>query len=207
MHPKVLSADAWQVLKKLKKEGLREGWILAGGTGLALQLGHRFSEDLDLFRPEAFDVQQLLEDLSRAGTLLIQSRARSTLHLFLEGLRLSFLECQTPFLFDGISYRGLRIADPRDTAVMKVIAVGGRGSRKDFIDLYFYLNGLGGGLDSLLSLIRRRYRKIDYNEYHLMKSLVFFEDAENEPMPRMIRKVSWDEVKSRITAEVVRLGI
>ena len=122
-----------------------------------------------------------------------------------EALRLSFLEAQAPLLFPSASYRGLAIADPRDIAVMKVVAVGGRGSRKDFVDLFFYLRS-GGSFEDALALLRRRFSKVDYNDYHLMKSLVYFEDAEAEPMPRMLREVSWDEVKKTIVAEVRRIS-
>jgi hypothetical protein len=88
---------------------------------------------------------------------------------------------------------------------MKVVAMGSRGSRKDFVDLFFYLKG-GASLDGVLSLLTRRFQDVDYNTYHLLKSLVYFADAEEEPMPRMIRPVTWDEVKEFLVAEVRRLS-
>ncbi|MFQ5690361.1 MAG: nucleotidyl transferase AbiEii/AbiGii toxin family protein [Gemmatimonadota bacterium] len=201
MHPKVLSPGAWKTVRRLAAGGWLEPWTLAGGTGLALRLGHRYSEDLDLFRPEAFDSDRLAEAISEVGPVTIQSRAADTLHLRLEGLRLSFLRAKPPLLFATEPYRGLNLADPRDIAVMKVIAIGGRGSRKDFVDLYFYLRA-GGSLGGIFSLLARRFPRVDYNEYHLVKSLVFFEDAETEPMPRMIRSVEWSEIKETLIAEV-----
>ena len=87
----------------------------------------------------------------------------------------------------------------------KVVAIGGRGSRKDFIDLHAFLR-TGGSLESVLQLVRRRFTGIDYNEYHLLKSLVFFEDAETEPMPGLLRAVSWEEVKETLVAEVRRIS-
>lgn len=205
MHPKVLGAEGWAVVSKLASAGHLEGWTLAGGTGLALQFGHRRSVDLDFFRAETLDSEVLIGHLSRIGSIAVQSRAAGTLHVVLNGIRLSFLEAQAPFLFPGTPYRRLLIADPRDIAIMKVVAIGGRGSRKDFVDLYFFLRS-GGALDTLMALLRRRFANIDYNEYHLLKSLVFFDDAEAEPMPRMLRRASWLEVKKTITAEVRRLS-
>lgn len=119
-------------------------------------------------------------------------------------MRLSFLEAQAEFLFPGEPYRGMTVADPLDIAVMKVIAIGGRGSRKDFVDLYFLFRQ-GISLESMFKMLRRRFHGIDYNEYHLMKSLVYFEDAESEPMPNMIREVTWAEVQSTIVQEVRRV--
>lgn len=97
------------------------------------------------------------------------------------------------------------MADPRDIAVMKLIAIGGRGSRKDFVDLYFYLRG-GTTLRTVLDLLRRRFANVDYNEYHLLKSVVFFDEAESEPMPHMIRQVDWQEVKERLRSEARSLS-
>ena len=204
MHPKVLSRNAWETVRRLVGNELLEGWVLAGGTGLALQFGHRYSEDLDLFRPETFDPQLMLDELAKLGKVAVQSRSSGTLHAVVNGVRLSFLEAQADFLYPGTPYRGMIIADPSDIAVMKLVAIGGRGSRKDFVDLFFLLRN-GVSLDSTFKMLRRRFRGIDYNEYHLRKALVYFTDAESEPMPNMIRNVSWERMKEAIVEEVRRL--
>jgi len=183
-----------------------ETWTLAGGTGLALQFGHRYSEDLDFFRTEAFETDLLIERLANVGPLSIQSRSSGTLHVVLDGLRVGFLGMQAPLVYPGTPYRGLTLADPRDIAVMKLVAIGGRGSRKDFVDLYFFLQA-GGSLESTLDLARRRFQRVDYNEYHLLKSLVFFEDAEAEPLPTMLREASWSAIKKAIVTDVQRLSL
>ena len=201
MKPKVLSPESWKVVRRLVAKGCIEGWTLAGGTGLALQFGHRYSEDLDLFRVIPFDTEPLIDRLSTVGSLSIQSRSSHTLHVALEGLRISYLGLREPLVYPGTSYRGLTLADPRDIAVMKLVAIGGRGSRRDFVDLYFFLQA-GGSLTATLDLARRRFQKVDYNEYHLLKSLVYFDDAEAEPMPRMLREASWPEIKRRLVGEV-----
>jgi hypothetical protein len=204
LHPKVLSRNAWKTVRRLVANGLLEGWVLAGGTGLALQFGHRYSEDLDLFRREPFDPQRMLDELARLGQVSVQARSPGTLHAVIDGLRMSFLEAQADFLFPGSPYRGMVVADPSDIAVMKVIAIGGRGSRKDFVDLFFlFRNGIT--LESVFRMLRKRFRGIDYNEYHLRKALVYFADAEIEPMPNMIRSVSWETIRKAIVEEVRRL--
>jgi hypothetical protein len=203
--PKALSPDAWRIVRRLVESGVLETWTLAGGTGLALQLGHRYSEDLDFFRTETFETDLLIAALSPIGSVSIQSRSSGTLHSVLDGLRVSFLRMQAPLIYPGTSYRGLTLADPRDIAVMKLIAIGGSGSRKDFVDLYFFIQS-GGSLESTLELSRHRFENVDYNQYHLLKSLVYFEDAEKEPMPRMLRDVSWSTIKKSIVAEVRRLS-
>lgn len=201
MHPRVLSKQAWSTVRRVVADGITDAWTLAGGTALALQLGHRRSEDLDFFSTESFDVGDLLASLAHVGDIHVQSRSGDTLHVLLAGLRVSFLKAEVPLLFPASEYRGLMLADPRDIAVMKVIAIGGRGSRKDFIDLYCLLKG-GMNLPEILSLIEQRFDNIDYNAYHLQKSLVWFEDAQAEPMPDMIRDIEWQAVRQGIQGAV-----
>ena len=205
MHPKVLSADGWRIARTLARAGRTEGWVLAGGTGLALQLGHRISKDLDFFSANPLAPAELAAGLAGLGRVVVQGRSAGTLHVTLDGLRVSFLAAEAPLLFAGTPYRGLTLADPREIAVMKVIAIGGRGSRKDFVDLFFYLRS-GGSLEGIFALIRRRFADVDHNAYHLLRSLVFFEDAESEPMPRMIRRAAWSEIKRAIVTEVKRVS-
>ena len=205
MHPRVLTPSGWQVVRRLVGAGLLESWTLAGGTALALQLGHRYSEDLDFFGAAEFDPERLLHRLATVAEVAVQSRSADTLHAVVDKLRVSFLRAQAPLLFAGANYRGLNVADPRDIAAMKVVAIGGRGSRKDFVDLYFYLQ-TGGTLTGTLAVLRERFAGIDYNEYHLLKSLVYFDDAETEPMPRMIRAASWDAIREALVSEVRALS-
>jgi len=205
MHPKVLSEAGWAAVRALGRKNLLAGWTLAGGTALALQFGHRRSIDLDLFNADEFDPRSLLKALAKVGKVSVQSQNTSTLHISFNGVRISFLALERPILFPGTPYRELMIADPRDIAVMKLIAIGGRGSRKDFVDLYFILNAIGG-LDTIFELLAVRFENLDYSDSHLRKSLVYFEDAEQEPMPHMLREVSWDDVKAAITDEVRRLS-
>lgn len=200
MNPKVLPAEAWAVVRSLANTDLLDGWILAGGTALALQLGHRISVDLDFFRHEDFDVPPLREALAGLGRLEVSAMAPGTLHCRLDGIRLTFLRSEVPFLYEPVPYRGLHLADVRDIAAMKVIAVAGRGAKKDFIDLHAYLEA-GATFPDLMALVQQRYRNTEFNVMHLLRSLVYFDDAESEPMPRMLSKAGWPEIRERLERE------
>ena len=203
MNPKVLPRHAWDVVRNLRDLHAEGVWILAGGTGMALQLGHRVSLDLDFFKETDFQSGALRAELSKKGKVDVLSQDSNTLHTMFDGLRLSYLRAEAPFLFAPIEYRALQIADPRDIAAMKIVAIAGRGSRKDFIDLYAYLEA-GGDFPSLMELVRRKYAKTSFNEMHLLRSLVYFDDAESEPMPRMLRRLSWSDIKARLEEEARR---
>lgn len=194
MHPRVLDANAWELISDLVAADITKNWTLCGGTGLALQFGHRTSFDLDFFRYESFEPEQLLGRMAGIGQVEILTRAERTLHAHIRGMRISFLGLESPLLFESIAYRGLQLGDPRDIATLKFVAIGGRGSRKDFVDLYFYLRQ-SPGLEHLFELLEQRDSRIDWNRYHLMKSLTYFADAEEEPMPNMLKPVEWEEIR------------
>jgi hypothetical protein len=93
-------------------------------------------------------------------------------------------------------------ADERDIAAMKIDAVSSRGSKKDFIDIYFLLEKYS--LSDLLEIFEKKYAAIKFNRVHILKSLSYFEDAESEPMPIMLKPISWEDVKKKIVAETNR---
>jgi hypothetical protein len=119
------------------------------------------------------------------------------------GTRLSFLRLEAPLLYQGNDYRGMTIADPCDIAILKIIAIGSRGSRKDFIDLYVYLQQ-APGLTRLLDELESRDSNIDWNRYHLLKSLTWFEEADQEPDPEMLVELNWTDVKEFLLRQIPR---
>lgn len=197
MHEKVLTENSLELLKKFESgpSSLFENWILAGGTGLALQLGHRISDDFDFFRTDLPDARELHEKLLSYGTYETLQEASHTLTVLFRGTKLSFFRARSPFIFEGIKYRSFRIADIREIALMKLLAICNRGSRKDFIDLYTILRG-ETTLQEYFRLLPDKYGASRINTYSILKSLTYFEDAEKEPVPRMLVPFKWEECKA-----------
>jgi len=202
MHAKVLPRQGQKLLAQLEKSdspALRD-WILAGGTGLALRLGHRVSEDFDFFRTDGASPLALHEVFRRIGPYETLQEADHTLTVLAGGTKVSFFTVKDPFLFKPDSYRFFAVADMKDIALMKLAAISGRGSRKDFVDMFTMVrNGLG--LRELFALFPKKYGQGRANVYHLLKSLTYFEDAEKEPMPVMLEPFNWKECKSFFTRE------
>lgn len=202
MHERVLPKGSRQLLAVL--EGLTgpelESWTLAGGTGLALQVGHRVSEDFDFFKVAPVDVDRLHSALRQAGPTELLQSDDSTLTVLLGGVKLSFFSVPDPFLFEGRPIRFFEVADLRDIALMKLAAISSRGSRKDFVDLYTILRG-GLELEQCFAWLPEKYGEGRVNSYHVLKSLTWFEDAEREPLPRMLEPFNWDECKAFFTRE------
>jgi hypothetical protein len=202
MHDKVLPGRSRKLLASLAALSSPEldGWTLAGGTGLALQVGHRVSDDFDFFKVGRAVVHRLFRVLSGAGTVEVLQEEEDTLTVLVGGVKLSFFSVPDPFLFAGHSYSFFRVADPRDIALMKLAAISSRGSRKDFIDLHTILRG-GLALEECFAWMPRKYGKGRLNTYHVLKSLTYFEDAEREPMPRMLEPFDWRECKAFFVRE------
>lgn len=197
MHEKVLPKGSRELLARLAGLNAPEltGWTLAGGTGLALQLGHRVSEDFDFFRADGFSPEGLYRCLRSVGSVEVLQEDARTLTALAVGVKVSFFSVPDQSLFAGTRYRFFELADVRDIALMKLAAVAGRGSRKDFVDLFLILRG-GLSLDQCFRWLPERYGQGRLNTYHVLKSLTYFEDAEREPMPRMLVPFDWAECRA-----------
>ncbi len=193
------------VLEKIAQSGLSDSFYLGGGTALAIQLGHRESIDLDWFSQNDFSNKAIKEKLSSLGELEIVGEEDGTINATLDEVKVSFLRYKYSLLYPLIDFEGVKLADERDIAAMKIDAASSRGSKKDFIDIYYLLKKYT--LENLIGFFEQKYEDINYNKLHILKSLTYFEDAENEPIPIMIQKADWDEVKQNIREKVNEIMI
>jgi hypothetical protein len=199
-----LSQPTKSNLALLKEAGLIAPFYLAGGSAAALYLGHRLSFDLDFFSLQPFAVDDLVSGLSKMGKLKITEHSAHTLLASFNGERVSFFLYQYPLLFPLQSFGGIPLADVRDLACMKLDTISSRGLRRDFIDLYF-ISREGISLEAVFGLFQKKYAQVNYNLSHLIKGLAYFEDAEKDEMPKMLKPVSWEAVKKFFTEESQRL--
>ena len=199
MYPQSLYPKTKQVLDGLKNISLFNDFYLAGGTGLALQLGHRKSIDLDFFTKTYPKRDTLLSNLKIFRPTIIQE-ALGTLDTTIDDVKVSFLEYKYPLLTSPINFEGVNLASVLDIAAMKLSAISSRGSKKDFIDIYFILKDFP--LDQLFAYFEEKFEGVAYQKLHILKSLSFFDDAINEPQPDMLIDVDWEEVKASIENNV-----
>jgi predicted nucleotidyltransferase component of viral defense system len=195
-HPEVMPAAQQTMLRRLAAIAGERGFYLAGGTALAIQVGHRRSVDLDWFSPSAIDPMALAADLRGTGiSIQVTDVEEGTLHGTAGGVKLSFLEYRYPDLVPPIEWReyGVRLCALEDLACMKLSAVGGRGAKKDFIDLF----ALGREKFTLPQMLEFYGQKYDVSDLgHTLFALTFFDDAEQDDTPEMLWQIDWDEVKS-----------
>jgi len=190
----IMSEERHSFLEQLVGQNLTDSFYLAGGTATALYLGHRWSEDLDFFTDRQFDPFQLAGKLSAFEDFLLTGQEPGTLHCFVKGVKVSFLYYPYPLLGEGQTYKGVQLASLTDIALMKLVALVQRGTKKDFVDLYF-LDKEHVTFEELLSLYPEKYPVKTYQPLILLKAFGYFEDAELEEMPKMFREVSWEDIK------------
>lgn len=205
-HAEVLDADGHSAAARLTPL-LHDGFYLAGGTALALRHGHRISLDLDCFsKTEKLGETgriALTERLKSSGKLKVLKSSEGTLHLLLATTAVSLFHYPYPLCGKTEHWEGLPVASDLDIGAMKLSAIIGRGSRKDFLDLYWICRATG--LTPVLDAAAAKFR--DHQDFLLQaaRALVYFDDAEEEPMPRLLRRVSWREVKSFFASQTPKL--
>lgn len=192
-------------LEILKKAKLLRGFYLAGGTGLAFLLEHRESHDLDFFRKTTFDEWQRVTSLRRMGKFSLEKKAEGTVRGQFRTTLVSFFHYPYPLLEKLKIVSGVSIASVADIACMKLDTIASRGTKRDFIDLYVIATSTDLALPKLFKLFSKKYRSLNYNTAHIKKSLVYFQDAEDDPMPRMIIPLDWKLVKKFFVEEVKKL--
>ena len=186
-----------QALVYLRQQDFIAGFYLAGGTALALQIGHRISTDLDWFSAErlllAPEREAVCAALERSGSFQVASEQDGMIFSRLCGADVSFIYQHHPLLEPTVEYEVIRLVSPTDIGLMKLAAVNSRGTRRDFIDLYC-LRQLAP-LERLLELATVKYADRPSFLSIAARALAYFEDAEQQPMPRMLQTVKWTDVK------------
>ncbi|MDO8626308.1 MAG: nucleotidyl transferase AbiEii/AbiGii toxin family protein [Candidatus Magasanikbacteria bacterium] len=177
-------------------------WYLAGGTALALQAGHRQSVDLDFFTEQkGFNEKKIEELLSSQGKWVTTSLSDGTLYGEFFEAKMSFIAY--PFFMPAMptrKYGTVAIMTPLDIAVMKIIAISQRGHKRDFFDLYWICQNVQA-LSEIIPRVHEQYT-IRQNPTHILKSLVYFEDAESDPEPKIYFYANWDIVKNFFIREI-----
>lgn len=194
LQTKTVSAELLELLKVLMKIEELKDLRLVGGTSLSLQLGHRNSIDIDLFGHFDLDDFALTKLLSQFDNVQFLSGSKSIKIFLINGVKVDIVNYPYEWLDEAIVENNIRLASQKDIAAMKIAAITQRGSKKDFIDLYFLLQTYS--LQDVFSFYEMKIT--DCNTWLALRSLAYFGDAENQPMPKMFKDISWETVKKTI---------
>jgi predicted nucleotidyltransferase component of viral defense system len=191
------------LLKKLMAKPYMDQFYLVGGTALALQIGHRMSEDLDFFSSADFRSNDLLADLSKDWGLSEPiMKLEQSLIIMIDGVKADFIRFKYELLKPLITIEGIRMLQIADIAPMKLDALSARGRKRDFYDIFFLLREMS--IENLFDLYDRKYHHSTV--FHVIRSLTYFDDAEKDSDPLVFDKsVTWSRVKETIKNEVRKL--
>lgn len=195
MHREVLTKKGAELFGFLSRF---DDFYLAGGTGLALQLGHRISVDFDLFIDGAIE-RSLLPKVqavfgpSRSVSPLVNSTEELT--VLVDGVKMTFLSYPFPTFDPFVSLDGVFALTVREIAATKAYTIGRRGSFKDYVDLYFVLSGRHATLGEVIDLAERKCGDA-FNSRLFMEQIVFVDDLEDTEVEFLAHPVDRDDIKT-----------
>ena len=203
-YPEIFNKKQARVFPKLKFL-TEKGFYLAGGTALALQIGHRTSVDLDFYTPEHFEAGELYGEIEKIFKKTSEKTLEEvdTLFCTVEKTDLSFFWYQHSIIKESREYRGVALASLEDIAGMKLIAVSRRPAKRDYIDIYFLLRIFS--VEEMFSFASRKYPNI--NLYYSTRALTYSDDIKEEdkrPIKVFEKDFSWEKAKKKIFEEVKR---
>jgi len=190
-----------ELLKELMNENLFSDFNLVGGTSLALQMGHRNSIDIDLFGDSEINPELFIEILTSFGDVTVTQSSKNILITKINDIKVDFVNYKYPLLNDYLVVDNIRMLSMKDIAAMKLNAIAGRGSKKDFVDLFFLLEEFS--MEEILQFYKQKYA--DGSLFMVQKSLTYFEDANPQLEPKMFKNFDWEICKQKILEEVSKL--
>ena len=193
--------DLLELLKKIMSEKIFSDFHLVGGTLLSLQIGHRNSIDIDLFGNSEINEDLFITKLNTFGKVQVVQATKNILITKINDLKVDFVNYKYPLLKDVLIIDNIRMLSTADIAAMKLNAIAGRGSKKDFIDLYFLLDEFS--LPQIFDFYDKKYK--DRSRFMVEKSLTYFEDADRQLEPKMFKAFDWEACKQKIIEEVLKL--
>ncbi|HEY3388582.1 MAG TPA: nucleotidyl transferase AbiEii/AbiGii toxin family protein [Prolixibacteraceae bacterium] len=170
-----------------------------------MHIGHRISIDIDLFTDKEFNPTEIRTQLeqkykladvveNKAGLIQKNEYPENSSNF----IKVDIVKYPYKLINPPITSEGIRLLSKEDIIPMKLAAIANRGSKKDFYDIYFLLQEYS--LNEMLSFFERKFS--NYNNFYVIKSLTYFEDAEKDLNPKVLGKYTWDEVKQFIQLKV-----
>lgn len=198
LYYETIHPDTLELLKKIQSLEIFTDTRLVGGTALALQIGHRKSIDLDFFGNVSASLEEIVLEFSEFANANPLSSSKTMRFLIVDGVKVDIVNYPYNWIDKPVIENGIILAGIKDISAMKLSAITNRGTKKDFIDLYFLLKRFS--FNELIDFYLEKYS--DAQLFTVLKSLTYFEDAEADPLPVMVDSISWDEAKASIVMAV-----
>jgi predicted nucleotidyltransferase len=202
LHFNTVHTQTLELLIKLQSINEFSNLRLVGGTALALQIGHRISIDIDLFGQLNVDDIFFYQNLKEIGSMVHLKKSQNINIFTINNIKVDIVNYPYQWLCEAIKSKLITMADKPDIAAMKLAAITGRGTKKDFIDLYFLLQYFT--LSEMLTFYKQKYP--DGSEFLVLRSLSYFSDADENELPNMLEPLDWQHVKKTLKNEIIKIS-
>lgn len=205
MHQEALDDEGREIFPFLKNFS---DFYLAGGTALALQIGHRISIDFDLFS-EAEISKNLLDKAKKIFSgkpVTVSVNNPDELTVFVDGIKITFLKYPFPVLSDFVGYKGIKILNIKELAATKAYTIGRRGSYKDYVDLYFILKENHSSLAEIMEIAEKKHKE-EFNSRLFLEQLVYFEDIEDTKIIFLKERADKKELEKFFENEIKKIKL
>ncbi len=196
LHKETVSGPTLELLKKLLQDQLVRDFFLVGGTALALQIGHRISEDIDLFTTRDFDENSMLVKLEKQYGFKLDYQDKNTLKGMIGSVKVDLICHSYPLVKPLMVIEGTRMASLEDIAAMKLNAISGNGTRKkDFIDVAYLSSSIT--FSEMIGAYEKKYAS--RNTVMVTKAVNYYEDIDLKAKVQVLDKgYRWENITSRL---------
>ena len=204
LRKKSVRESLWNLLKELQQSEVFENYFLVGGTALSLQLGHRMSDDLDLFTRHDINKDEIFDFLNKKfnGKYQIINIQNIILQVIINEVKVDFVKYNYELIEEVKNDDGIKYLGKKDIAAMKLMAIANRGDQaKDFVDIYYLLKEIS--LIDMFNYYKQKYQQNDISP--IKRSLVYFDDVtKNNWLAVKLNhdKLSIDKIKNKVIEEV-----
>lgn len=205
MYSEALNKQSQKIFLRLNHF---KDFYLAGGTALALQLGHRISVDFDFFSEKPIDKNLLLnvKKVFSDAEIIPSVNNSDELTVFADGIKITFIFYPFPVIGECLQYQGVNLFNIKEIAATKAYTIGRRGSFKDYVDLYFVISGNYAFLNEIMELANKKYGS-DFNSRLFLEQLIYLKDIEDTEILFLKKSIGKDDVERFFISEIKKLKL
>lgn len=171
-------------------------FYLAGGTGLALQIGHRISIDFDLFNQNNIqkDLLKKVETVFKKKHISVAINNSEELTVTIDTVKITFLKYPFHLLLPLETIGGIHILSTKEIASTKAYTIGRRGSYKDYVDIYYILKEQHTSLEEIIELADKKFGG-EFNSRLFLEQLLFMDDIDDIELVFLKEKIDKKNIK------------
>ena len=201
LHIETVEPRTFALLNELMAISEHQDFYLVGGTTFSLVYGHRASIDLDLFCPDKFENNEIIQVLENhfGNRLEIRSSIVFGIFCYIDNMKVDLVKHIHPLLNRPITKEGIRMFSLQDIVAMKVQAILGRAKKKTFWDIAEFLGHFG--VEDFVELHKEKF-KTQNLLITVPQAISYFSEAEEDDDPISLKGQTWDSVKKTIQKKV-----